>query len=388
MPKTMTKARRARTARRPVIEVDLAAPGPLVQIERDGPVAILTLNNPPVNILTTPVLDALADAVVRLTDDPSVRALVVTGAGGRAFSAGANIKEMIVMGREAASLHSTKGQAVANLLERSPLPVIAAVHGFCLGGGCELSLACDFIIASEDATFGQPEINIGVIPGWGGSRRLTRAIGVARARRWILTGEQVPARRALEDGLLDRVVPNDKLLDEAVAFAKALASKGAVALAAAKYAVNQASDASRMLGLEYEQELWGMLFETEDQKEGMRAFLEKRPAKYDDRADWERRTREFPWEASGNVFDSAKDLAKIDARQTPGRALPHRPIPGGWNPMAMTEIYRNLSHQTLETLVALSFNAARTYQAWAEEALRQAPAMAKPRPRPPTEPSP
>jgi enoyl-CoA hydratase/carnithine racemase len=343
----------------------------LVRVEQKGPTAIITIDNPPVNILATPVLDAIADAVVRLTEDPSVRCLILTGAGEKAFTAGANIKEMVAMGREAASLHSMKGQAVANLLERSPLPVIAAVQGFCLGGGCELSLACDFIVAADNAVFGQPEINIGVIPGWGGSRRLTRAIGVARARRWILTGEQFSAQQAMADGLVDRVVPKARLMEEALKLAELLASKGSVALAASKYAVNQASDATRMLGLEYERELWGMLFETEDQKEGMRAFLEKRTAQFRDRADWERRTSHFPWEAQGNVFDTSKALAKIDARETPQ----HPPRGDGRaNLMAMAEAYRDLGQQTMEALFSLSWNAARNYQRWAQDMVKRTPA--------------
>ena len=178
--------------RRASLTVAQPRPGPLVLVERRGPVGILTLNNPPVNILSNLLLEELASRVVELSEDPSVRVLVITGAGDKAFSGGANIKEMVTMDRAEASAFSTKGQAVANLLERSPLPVIAAIHGFCLGGGCELSQACDFIIATEDAVFGQPEINIGVIPGWGGSRRLTRAVGVTRARRWIMTGEKIP----------------------------------------------------------------------------------------------------------------------------------------------------------------------------------------------------
>jgi enoyl-CoA hydratase len=286
----------------------------LVRVERRGPVAVMTIDNPPMNILSTPVLDALADTIVRLNDDPSVHALVLTGAGEKGFTAGADIKEMVAMGRAAASRHSMKGQALANLLETSPLPIIAAVHGFCMGGGCELSLACDFILAADNTVFGQPEINIGVIPGWGGSRRLTRAIGVVRARRWILTGDKIPAETAMEQGFVDRVVPKEQLLDEALALADVLASKGAVALAAAKHAVNLASEPDRRLEFEYERELWGMLFETRDQKEGMRAFLEKRPAAFRDHTEWVRRTRNIQWEGRRNLFARSKRVVRISAR--------------------------------------------------------------------------
>jgi enoyl-CoA hydratase len=285
-----------------------------VRVELRGRVAILTLDNPPMNILSTTVLDAIAEAVVRLNENPAVHAIILTGAGDKVFTAGADIKEMVAMGHAAASRYSMKGQALANLLESSPLPIIAAVHGFCMGGGCELSLACDFILAADNAVFGQPEINIGVIPGWGGSRRLTRAIGVVRARRWILTGDKIPAQTALEQGFVDRVVPKEHLLEEALALGETLATKGAVALAAAKHAVNLASEPDRRLEFVYERELWGMLFETEDQKEGMRAFLEKRPATFRDHAEWVRRTRKIRWEGRSNLFATSKRVARLNAR--------------------------------------------------------------------------
>ena len=346
----------------------------------------MTLNNPPMNIFTTPVLEELAGRILELTDDPTVRALVLTGGGERAFSGGADIKEMVKMDREEASRHSAKGQAVANLLERSPLPVIAAVHGYCLGGGSEISQACDFIIASEDAVFGQPEINIGVIPGWGGSRRLTRAIGAARARYWIMTGEKVPAEKALQDGLIHRIVPKEQLLDEAVALGQKLATKPAVALAACKYAVNQASDASRLMGLEYERELWGLLFETADQKEGMRAFLEKRPASFPDQRDWTRRKAEFPWESPGNPLESAKVLAY---QKSTGPFPPKEPslltMKGPYDVMAMAEAYRDAGQRAFETFFALMRSATDSYRTLTSAALRDSPMLRYSRPRPPSE---
>ncbi|MDE1821363.1 MAG: enoyl-CoA hydratase/isomerase family protein [Euryarchaeota archaeon] len=362
-----------------------AQAGPLVLVERRGPVAVLTLNNPPVNILTTPLLEELAGQVLELSDDPTVRALVLTGGGDKAFSGGADIKEMVKMDREEASRHSAKGQAVANLLERSPLPVIAAVKGYCLGGGCEISQACDFIIASDDAVFGQPEINIGVIPGWGGSRRLTRAVGAARARDWIMTGEKVGAERALKDGLLHAVVPRAKLLDEAVALGQKLATKPAVALAACKYAVNQASDASRLMGLEYERELWGLLFETEDQKEGMQAFLEKRPAQFPDQRDWTRRKPEFPWESPGNPLESAKVLAYQRATGPSVGPVPPRfpsllAIKGPYDVMAMAEAYREAGQRAFETFFALMRSASDNYQSWTRAAMRENPVLRYARP--------
>jgi enoyl-CoA hydratase/carnithine racemase len=283
---------------RPVPPPDSAKPASLVLVERKGPVVVLTLNNPPLNVLTTLLLDELRDRVLELTKDPRVRALVITGSGDRAFSGGADVREMLPMTRAAATRHSAKGQALYTLLERAPLPVIAAVRGFCVGGGCEMVQACDFIVASEDAFFGQPEINIGVIPGWGGSRRLTRTIGPTRARRWIMTGDRVGATEALRDGFLDRVVPAADLLSTAVELATTLARKSPDALAAAKYLVNHAVDPSRRSGLDYERKLWGLLFETSGQREGMRAFIEKRSAEFPPERSSSPGAPRFPWDGS------------------------------------------------------------------------------------------
>ena len=271
---------------------------PLVLAERTGPVAVLTLNNPPLNILTTPLLDELRDRVTQITADLRVRALVITGSGDRAFSAGANVQEMLPMTRREAARHSAKGQALFNLLERAPIPVIAAVRGFCVGGGCEMVQACDFIIAGDDALFGQPEINIGVCPGWGGSRRLTRTIGPVRARRWIMTGDRVGAAAALQDGFLDRVVSPTEVLSAAVELGTSLAQKPADALAATKYLVNVAADPGRREGLEYERRLWSLLFETAGQREGMRAFLEKRTAAFPAGRTPRSATSQFSWATS------------------------------------------------------------------------------------------
>ena len=272
-------------------------PGPLVLTEWRGPVVVLTLNNPPLNVLTTPLLDEMRRRVLDLTRDVRVRALVITGSGERAFSGGADVREMLPMTRAVATRHSAKGQALYDLLEHAPFPVIAAVRGFCVGGGCEMVQACDFILAGEDASFGQPEINIGVIPGWGGSRRLTRTIGTVRARRWIMTGDRVGAAQALADGFLDRVVPAGEVLAAAVDLGTTLSRKSADGLAAAKYLVNHAADPDRRSGLDYEQRMWGALFETGGQREGMRAFIEKRPAEFP--AERTRSRGRFPWEAVG-----------------------------------------------------------------------------------------
>jgi enoyl-CoA hydratase len=271
-------------------------PSELVRVERRGPVAILWLDAPPVNVLGAALLDRLSEALRSVERDPEVRSVVLASAQERAFAAGANIREMAPMGPSAARVHGGRGQGVTRLLEELPLPVIAAVHGTCVGGGCEIALACDFIVASEDAVFGQPEINLGVIPGWGGTRRLPRRIGAAAGRYWILTGETVGAAEAARLGLVLRVVSRPELLPTALAIAAKLAEKPAVALAAAKYAVNQALDPTIGPGLAYELGMWAHLFGTPDQKEGMAAFLEKRPPRFAARSEWEKLSRGFPWQ--------------------------------------------------------------------------------------------
>ncbi len=275
------------------------APGPLVRSERRGRTLLLTIDHPPVNVLSKEVLDALSDRLDEAEADPEVHVVVLASAAETAFAAGANIREMAPMSPTAARAHGARGQAITRKLERLPLPVIAAVHGVCLGGGCEVALACDFIVASEDALFGQPEIGLGVIPGWGGTRRLPRRIGAARARRWILTGRPVVATEALRAGLVEAVVPRGELLSSAFALAAELAAKPPVALAAAKYALLRSIDPGRDEGLAYELELWARLFGTTGQKEGMRAFLEKRPPPESSRRDWEAASVGFPWARGG-----------------------------------------------------------------------------------------
>ena len=275
----------------------MAAPPEFVHAERRERTLLLTLDHPPVNVLSRAVLDALAARLHEAEADPEVRVVVLASAAEKAFAAGADIREMAPMGSAAAREHGGRGQAVTRQIERLPLPVIAAVHGVCLGGGCEIALACDFVLASEDARFGQPEINLGVMPGWGGTRRLPRRVGAARARRWILTGNPVPAAQAHADGWIDRVVGRSELLPTALELAKELASKPAVALAAAKYALLQALDPGIDPGLAYELDLWARLFDTPGQKEGMRAFLEKRTLAERARDDWETVSRGFPWAA-------------------------------------------------------------------------------------------
>ena len=284
------------------------ARGPLVRYERDGPVALLTIDNPPVNVLSAAVLAALRESLERVRADPAARVVVLAGAAERAFAAGANIREMAPMGPDEARVHGGNGQATTRAIERLPLPVIAAVHGSCLGGGCEIALACDFVIASDDAVFGQPEINLGVMPGWGGTQRLPRRVGIARARSWILTGRPVPARQAMAEGWVHEVVPRSDLRRAALDLAHELAKKPATALAAAKFALLAAVDPTLDEGLAYELRLWSALFGTADQKEGMTAFVEKRPMRAADRDASAEFAGRFPYPDPGS--DGPKSLTK------------------------------------------------------------------------------
>ncbi len=288
----------------------------LVRSARIGRTLVLTLDHPPVNVLSRLVLDALTSRLDEAEGDAEVRAVVLASAAEKAFAAGANIREMAPMGPREAFEHGGRGQAVTRRIERLPLPVIAAVNGVCLGGGCEIALACDFIIASTDAQFGQPEINLGVMPGWGGTRRLPRRIGAAQARRWILTGRSVPAEAAERAGLVEQVVPRSELLATALSLAEELATKPPLAVAAAKYALLNALDPEIDRGLVYELDLWARLFGTVDQKEGMSAFLTKTVAAPRSRENWEQRSAGFPW-AKG--YDSPKSIGKRKKGEVSGR---------------------------------------------------------------------
>jgi enoyl-CoA hydratase len=278
----------------------------IVLLARQGTIAVLTLNHAPVNVLNRPLLERLLTRFDEIEADPEARVVILASSAPKAFAAGADIREMAPMDSKAARLHGTLGQSVANRIERLPMPVIAAVHGVCLGGGCEIALACDFVVAAEDAVFGQPEINLGVMPGWGGTQRLVRRVGVARARRWIFTGEAVPAARAASEGWVDLVVSRADLGPTVRRLAEQLASKSPVALAAAKYSINQAIDRRLEDGLAYELGLWAKLFDTYDQKEGMRAFLEKRSFVSAAPRNWQLESRGFPWRGRADRSRRAK----------------------------------------------------------------------------------
>ncbi|MEO5940320.1 MAG: enoyl-CoA hydratase-related protein [Candidatus Limnocylindrales bacterium] len=240
----------------------------------DG-VALVTIERPDVlNALSFDLLDELAAALATLDTDPACRAIVLTGSGTRAFAAGADIKELAV--QTPVSLLVDDRFAVWERIAATRTPLIAAVRGFALGGGCELALSCDLIVAGDDAQFGQPEVNLGVMPGAGGTQRLTRAIGRARAMDVILTGRTIPAAEAGATGLVSRVVPAEETLSAALELAAAVAAKAPVAVLAAKEAVRLAEELPLSAGLRHERRAFFALFASDDQEEGMSAFIEKR----------------------------------------------------------------------------------------------------------------
>jgi enoyl-CoA hydratase len=247
---------------------------------RDG-VGLLTFNRPKaLNAVDGRTLAELDAALQREAVDPAVKALVLTGAGDRAFVAGADISEMSRMTPEQARGFAAAGQRALARLEALPVVTIAAVNGLALGGGSELTLACDLVYASEKARFGQPEVNLGLMPGWGGTQRLARRVGPMAALEIVLGGEMYDAPRAKELGLCLEVLPPEKLLDHALAKARLVASRGPLAVAASKRALRAGADAALAQGLALEAEAFGLLFATEDMREGTKAFLEKRPARF------------------------------------------------------------------------------------------------------------
>ncbi|NHF73570.1 enoyl-CoA hydratase [Paracoccus xiamenensis] len=253
-----------------------------ITVEIDDYVALIRLNRPDaLNALNSELLGELSAALVDADQNDKVRCIVITGSE-KAFAAGADIKEMssksfVDVFNE--NLFVAPTETIANTRK----PIIAAVSGYALGGGAELAMACDFIIAADNAKFGQPEINLGVIPGIGGTQRLTRFVGKSKSMDMNLTGRFMDAEEAERSGLVSRVVPSAKLIPEAMAVARKIAEKSQVAVKAAKEAVNRSYETTLREGLQYERRLFHALFSTEDQKEGMAAFLEKREPQFRDR---------------------------------------------------------------------------------------------------------
>jgi enoyl-CoA hydratase len=254
-------------------------------VERNGPVAVVTLNRPDVlNALNLQMLQELSDAVAAFDADDGLRAVILTGAGAKAFAAGADIAELNALGgARAGEEQARRGQALTVAFERLRVPVIAAVNGFALGGGCELAMACDIRIAASSARFGQPEVNLGILPGYGGTQRMTRLIGEGWAMYLCLTGEMIDAQEALRIGLVQKVTAPEGLLDEAQRIAAAIAAKGPLAVAAAKRAIVDGAALSLADGLALEALRFGAAVATEDFREGSQAFLEKRKPNFSGR---------------------------------------------------------------------------------------------------------
>jgi enoyl-CoA hydratase len=250
----------------------------LAKLTHEGPISILTIDRQDkLNALNDEVLAEILAAAAAVRSRPDVRCLIITGAGDKAFVAGADIASMKEMRFEQARAFARSGHMTFDALEALPVPVIAAVNGFALGGGCELALACDFVYASDKAKFGQPEVKLGVIPGFGGTQRLLRRVGIARARELIFTGAVIGADEALRIGLCNRVVPHAELMTAVREVAASIVQMGPLAVAEAKRVLREGE--GRLLRDANALEIDGFAgcFETEDQKEGMEAFLEKRP---------------------------------------------------------------------------------------------------------------
>lgn len=256
-----------------------ATPYETLLVERDGLVAWITVNRPKkLNALSRRLLGELDHAVTSLCGEApgAVRACVITGSGSKAFVAGADIGEMGSLDAEAARAFSALGQSVFQRLEDAPFPVIAAVNGFALGGGCELALSCDIVLAGESAKFGQPEVDLGLMPGFGGCFRLIERIGPGQGRLWLFTGEHKGARDAHAIGLVDRVFPDTELLSETRELARRIADKAPLAIAAIKRTSRRAARLDRASAAALESEAFGALFASDDAREGISAFLEQR----------------------------------------------------------------------------------------------------------------
>ncbi|MFN8469079.1 MAG: enoyl-CoA hydratase-related protein [Caldilineaceae bacterium] len=246
-----------------------------ILVRREGRVGIVQLNRPQaLNALNSALMDELVAALQAFDADPEIGCIVITGSE-KAFAAGADIKQMA----QASVVEMIDSPFIGywDKLGRIAKPIVAVVSGWCLGGGCELAMACDLIVAAESAVFGQPEINLGIIPGAGGTQRLTRAVGKAVAMDMVLTGRRLSAEEAQQYGLVARLLPNEGFGAAAVAVAAEIAAKSPIALRIAKEAVNHAFELPQAEGIHLERRLFNMLFATADQKEGMAAFVEKRP---------------------------------------------------------------------------------------------------------------
>ena len=252
-------------------------------VEIDQRVAWVTINRPKaLNALNPDTINELSAAIGSLEQHPSVKVIVLTGSGDKAFVAGADLALMKTFSPVQARSFALQTGSLFRQIENSPRVVIAAINGYALGGGCELAMACDLRLAAEQAQMGQPEINLGIIPGWGGTQRLPRLVGVSRAKEMMFTGEMVSAQRALQIGLVDHVFAQDELFSHTQKLAQTIASNPQIAIRLIKEAVQNGMEMDKEKAIRYEADLFGLCFTTEDQREGMSAFFEKRSAVWKD----------------------------------------------------------------------------------------------------------
>lgn len=252
-------------------------------LKKEGNICILTINRPKaLNALNSRVLEELSDAVDQIEKDKDIYVVIITGEG-KAFVAGADILEMKDMTSEAARKFAKQGLEVFRKIELMEKPVIAAVNGFALGGGCELAMCCDIRVASEKAKLGQPEVGLGITPGFAGTQRLSRLVGIAKAKELIFTGDMIDAKEAEKIGLVNKVVTHEELMSTAIELAKKIASKGQIAVRYSKIAINRGIETDIETGMEIERNLFSLCFATDDQKEGMTAFIEKRKPEFKNR---------------------------------------------------------------------------------------------------------
>lgn len=252
-----------------------------VLLEHDGPIATITINRPEsLNALNPDVLQGVILALGKIASNHSIRSVIITGKGPKAFVAGADIRTMSQLGPRPIAEYVELGQRAMRTIETFDVPVIAAVNGFALGGGLELALACDLIVCAESAKLGQPEVNLGIMPGFGGTQRLIQRCGIGTARRLCYTGELIGAEEARMVGIADKVAPDAQLMDEVKKIATTIASKAPLAIKGTKKVINQAHQSLLLSGLRLEVEEFLRLFETADREEGMDAFLQKREAKF------------------------------------------------------------------------------------------------------------
>ncbi|MGM0405177.1 MAG: enoyl-CoA hydratase/isomerase family protein [Thermoplasmatota archaeon] len=249
----------------------------MIGLEKDDDIPIIKIDNPPMNAICTELLDSLEKTLNLLEDDENIQVVIIEGVG-KAFVAGADISEMIDMSPKDAEEFSKKGQELFNKIENFPVPVIAAVDGYALGGGMELAMACDIIIASDRSLFGQPEVGLGVIPGFGGTQRLPRIVGAKKAKELIFTGKKIDAKEAYEIGLTNKIVDPENLMEEVMKLSKSISKNGPLAVKYAKRAINEGGLLDKASYKEIE--MFKKCFETEDQKIGMDAFLNKKEPEF------------------------------------------------------------------------------------------------------------